>query len=305
MALPQSNIKVIDDVDDGATDAAVTGDDSVEFSDLPEPVVEDRAVRAKPAKVAPAPVVEDDLPEQYRGKSASQIAKMHREAQELIGRQGAELGKARRLLDEKIRVDLEERAAKKAAAAPAAAAPAEDTEAEFFAKPHEAVDKRISGHPSIKKAEEAARRFDEAAAATGRQSSASKFKELHPDATEILKDQGFRDWIVADPVRRALLKRANDQFDVAAGNSLFRTWKELKAARTPTAEQVAATAAKKKQALKDVAVPSGGNAAPSDVAAGGKIYRRADIRKLMVNDPKRYEALADELAEAYRTGRVR
>lgn len=42
---------------------------------------------------------EDDVPERYRGKSPADIAKMHQEAEKMIGRQSSEIGKLRRLAD--------------------------------------------------------------------------------------------------------------------------------------------------------------------------------------------------------------
>ena len=43
------------------------------------------------------------------------------------------------------------------------------------------------------------------------------------------------------------------------------------------------------------------NAAP----ASQKIYRRADVLRLMEEQPERYEAMADEITLAYKEGRVR
>jgi len=40
-------------------------------------------------------------------------------------------------------------------------------------------------------------------------------------------------------------------------------------------------------------------------STGKKIYRRADIISLKVNNPKRYEALQPEIMQAYAEGRVR
>ena len=52
----------------------------------------------------PEPVVEatpeDDLPEKYRGKSASEIARMHMEAEKLLGKHSSEVGELRRAFDE-------------------------------------------------------------------------------------------------------------------------------------------------------------------------------------------------------------
>jgi hypothetical protein len=56
-------------------------------------------------------------------------------------------------------------------------------------------------------------------------------------------------------------------------------------------------------------VPSGGNASPAGGGktnnAGGKIYRRVDVMRLMEEDPDRYEAMADEIQRAYAEGRIR
>jgi hypothetical protein len=50
-------------------------------------------------------------------------------------------------------------------------------------------------------------------------------------------------------------------------------------------------------------------AASVDVGGTGessqKVYRREDIRKLMMSDPDRYEALQPEIMAAYASGRVR
>jgi hypothetical protein len=44
----------------------------------------------------------------------------------------------------------------------------------------------------------------------------------------------------------------------------------------------------------------------STTSVGGKkMYRRADLINLQVTDPRRYEALADEIHSAYAEGRVK
>ena len=47
---------------------------------------------------------------------------------------------------------------------------------------------------------------------------------------------------------------------------------------------------------------STGNANGSGEAPSRKIYRRADIIKLMQTDPKRYQALSNEIMAAYAAG---
>jgi hypothetical protein len=43
----------------------------------------------------------------------------------------------------------------------------------------------------------------------------------------------------------------------------------------------------------------------SDEAPSKKIYRRADIIKLMQTDPDKYDMMQNEIMAAYREGRVR
>jgi hypothetical protein len=50
---------------------------------------------------------------------------------------------------------------------------------------------------------------------------------------------------------------------------------------------------------------STGSTAGSTEAPSRKIYRRADIIKLMQTDPKRYQQLQPEIMKAYADGRVR
>ena len=50
--------------------------------------------------------------------------------------------------------------------------------------------------------------------------------------------------------------------------------------------------------------PTGG-ARGSAEGSRKKVYRRADIIKLMRTDPERYQALSEEILKAYSEGRVK
>jgi hypothetical protein len=56
-----------------------------------------------PVETKPA---EEELPEKYRGKSALEIAKMHQEAEKLIGRQASEVHEVRSLADQLLKQQL-------------------------------------------------------------------------------------------------------------------------------------------------------------------------------------------------------
>jgi hypothetical protein len=92
---------------------------------------------------------------------------------------------------------------------------------------------------------------------------------------------------------------ADQQFDYDAADELLSTWKERKSIVKQTKEHE--ETARKQQAK----AASTGTAKGSGETPRKKIYRRADIIKLMQNDPQRYLDLADEITLAYSEGRVK
>jgi hypothetical protein len=105
--------------------------------------------------------------------------------------------------------------------------------------------------------------------------------------------------IKASKIRTQLFVEADQQYNADAADELFSLWKERKAVTEQTAnveKQV------RKQQLK---AANTGNARGSGEGSRKKVYRRADIIKLMKNDPERYTAMADEIMAAYAEGRVK
>jgi phage terminase large subunit GpA-like protein len=101
----------------------------------------------------------------------------------------------------------------------------------------------------------------------------------------------------ASKVRAQLFQQA-DNYDLDAANELISTYKELRTVRQKQVD-VAETAARTKT-LNAVAVDTGGSGESTQ-----KIYRRADLIRLKMRDPSKYESMNDEILEAYRTGRVK
>ena len=98
--------------------------------------------------------------------------------------------------------------------------------------------------------------------------------------------------------RLELYTRADAQFDFDAANELLSTYKQLRGIKT---KQVATDGeSSRKNSLKAAAVDVGGSGESSK-----RTYRRADLIRLKMNDPDRYEALSNEIMQAYQEGRVK
>jgi predicted RNA-binding protein YlqC (UPF0109 family) len=224
---------------------------------------------------------EDDLPEKYKGKDLKEIARMHQEAEKLIGRQGSEVGELRKIVDDFIKAQ--------AATNQQPQEPVE--EVDFFADPEKAVSKAIENHPKIKQAEQAALQMKIA-------ETVNMLKQKHPDFMEVASDASFQEWVKASKVRVQLFASANN-YDFDAADELLTVWKERKQVADAT---IKAEKQDRDRVLKSATATA---AKSSEEVASKKIYRRADIIKLMQTDPDRYDALQPEIMAAYRENRVR
>lgn len=228
---------------------------------------------------------QSSIPEKYRGKSLEDLVQMHQEAEKLVGRQGDEVGELRKVVDEYIRTQLQESQAPKQQQEP-------DEEIDFFVDPKKAMSRAIENHPKIREAEEYSQQYR-------KQNALAQLQAKHPDMQSILQDTKFAEWVKASKVRTRLFVEADQEYNYESADELFSLWKERAAVvqQTNNMEQQA-----RKQSLK---AASTGNARGTGEAARKKIYRRADIIKLMKTDPERYHSLSDEIFKAYAEGRVR
>jgi len=236
----------------------------------------------------PEPEVEE-LPEKYRGKSAIEIAKMHQEAEKLIGRQANEVHEVRSLADQLLKQQLESN--KKVKQEPIE----ESLEEDFFADPKQAVNRQVEKHPAVIEARQAALEMK-------KMKTAQQLAAKHPDFGTIAQDAGFQDWVKSSAIRLQLFAKADAEYDFESADELLSTYKEIKqikqAQQTASAAKVETKA--QEQAMKAATVDVGGAGESSR-----KVYRRADLIKLRMTDPDRYEQMADEIMAAYAEGRVK
>ena len=230
------------------------------------------------------PQEQPTIPEKYTSKSLEEVVQMHQEAEKLLGRQSSEVGELRKVVDDYITSQPQQTAPQQYVE------PEEDID--YFTDPQAAVNRAIENHPKIKEAQAYSTQYR-------KQTSLATLQSKHPDMQDILKDEKFADWIKASKIRTQLFVEADQQFNSEAADELFSLWKE----RKTVAQQ---TAVVEKQARKQqLKAANTGSAQGSAEGTRRKIYRRADIIKLMRTDPERYQAISEEILAAYAEGRVK
>jgi len=222
-----------------------------------------------------------ELPDKYRDKSLDEIVKMHQEAEKLIGKQAQEVGEVRKLADELIKQNLGSRQQTRQ----------EEPEVDFFENPQKAVQRTVDNHPDILAARQVTQEMRRA-------QIQQRLAQEHPDFGDIARDQDFANWVKSSPVRIKIFEQADSGYDFDSANELLSTYKQLRSVKQKqTSDDGEVT---RKQNLKAVGVDVGGSGESSK-----KVYRRADLIRLKMQDPNRYDALSDEIMAAYQEGRVR
>ena len=235
-------------------------------------------------EVTEQPQEQSTIPEKYQGKSLEEVVQMHQEAEKLLGRQSGEVGELRKVVDDYISQSITTQAPQQTVE------PEEDID--YFTDPQGAVNRAIENHPKIREAEQYSSQYKQ-------QTALATLSTKHPDMQAILGDPKFAEWIKASKIRTQLFVAADQQYDSDSADELFSLWKE----RKTVAEQ---TVKVEKQARKQqIKAANTGNMQGSGEASRRKVYRRADIIKLMKTDPERYQALSEEIFRAYAEGRVK
>lgn len=223
------------------------------------------------------------LPEKYRGKSVEDIVKMHQEAEKLVDRQATEVGEVRKLADELLKSQLYKK--------PEVEQP---VEVDFFENPQEAIRNAVNNNPKVLAAEQLALQQQRILAS-------QTIAQLHPDFQQVVADNEFTNWIKSSKIRTQLYNNA-ENYDVEAANELLSTFKELRAVKQAqqTTKFTEIETASRDKSLSAASVESGGTG-----ESFKKIYRRADLIRLRLNNPAKYDSMQDDIDRAYQEGRVR
>jgi hypothetical protein len=205
---------------------------------------------------------------------------MHQEAEKLIDRHANEVGEIRKLADELIKAQLKPKVEKEPV-----------PEVDFFENPQAAIQQVIANDPRIASAEQYMVQLRQ-------QQALNDTARKHPDFMDIVKTTDFQQWVQSSKIRQRLFQEA-ENYDADAADELLTTYKELRTVQQKRQVDEVEKQARDK-ALRSAAVDTG-----SSVEGSRKIYRRADLIRLKINNPSKYDAMQDEIMQAYADGRVR
>lgn len=227
-----------------------------------------------------ADTTDEELPAKYRDKTPAELIRMHQEAESALGRQGSEVGELRSTIDQYIRSQTVDKTDQ-----------TESAPLDFDDDPEAAVKQAVADDPEIKALKKKLVDKD-------REEGLEKLKGTH-DVQAILTDPKFAEWVGKSKVRSKLFAAADRAYDWEAADELFTGWTERQEMQQKLLDATQAD----RQGEIDKA-NTGGSEGSASSTRSQKKFRRVDLIRLQVDDPKRYEALLPDIRQAYADKRV-
>jgi len=224
------------------------------------------------------------VPDKFAGKSLEDVINSYENLEKELGRKAQEVGELRKLSDSFLQSQMQQNLQKNEV---------EEEPTDFFDDPNAAVNKAIENHPKFQEFQRFQQQQAQVAAKT-------QLETAHPDYTSIVQDKGFLDWVQGSKIRQQLFQAA-DAYNYDAANELLTTWKD-RAMINKTQEVKEQAEADRQAALKAGKTES---RASTGSKGSSKTYRRADLIRLKIQDPAKYESMESEIYKAYSEGRVK
>jgi hypothetical protein len=239
---------------------------------------EQSAVEANPESI---------LPDKYKGKTVEDLAKMHQEAEKLIGKHAQEVGEHRKFFDDMMKRELLQKKAQQPTQED------EDPNEKFFKKPTEAMDEYLSNHPTIKQAQEQA-------LVMKAQTAQQHLQQQFPDYVQVIQTPEFKQWVDASPIRQKLYQEADGSYDITSATELLSTWKAITGSKQSEQQTITTQSQEtRSKSLKAASVDTGATGVSSK-----KRYSRLALQDLLKTNPDKYYANSDEILLAYEEGRI-
>ncbi len=266
----------------------------VEISNVDENTITDTTAEEAMDQVAEAVDASEatessEMPSKFAGKSTEEIIDSYTNLEKELGRKAQEVGELRKLSDSFLQAEVSRNTQN-----PQDNTPLEtkDNDVDFFDDPNKAVNDMIENHPKFQE-------FQQFQAQQAQAGAEARLKQTHPDFTDVIKDTAFQEWVQDSPIRMQMFQAA-DAYNFDAANELLTNWKD-RSMISKTQEVKEKAEVERKEALKAGTAES---RTSSGSGKGGKTFRRADLIRLKMENPNRYESLQDEIYAAYAEGRV-
>jgi hypothetical protein len=237
--------------------------------------------------VAEQTVPDTTVPPKFQGKSVDEILESYSNLEKQYGKQGNELGELRKLADTLIQKNLQESQTNTAQVQEEAI-----SDDDFLTNPIDSVRRIV---------EESLQPIKGALSQTATDTTISRLQAKHPDLETLVQDIDFQKWVMESVPRQDMWQKASAG-DFNYADELFSQYKTLYGAKQQAVQQKVQTE-KEKELQAATAVASG--ASPDAVSTGKPTYRRSELIRLQLEDPKRYADLQPEIYQAYSEGRVR
>ena len=229
-----------------------------------------------------------EVPEKFQGKSVEEVVESYVNLEKEAGRRANEVGELRKLTDKILQQQVDN--------PPQQVDDQVNNDNEvgfddFVNDPASAIDKALNNNPRLK-ALEANLTTNQAGAAH------AKLVAVHKDADEVVGSKQFQDWVQQSASRTRNFQRAHTELDIETASDLIDLYKTTR--QVTQDEAKVERKAKAEGDFKKASVVTGGVPAST-----GKVYRRAELIRLKMEDPQRYKALEPDIMDAYAQGRVK
>jgi hypothetical protein len=249
-------------------------------------------VTEKPKQEQQVDSSDERIPAKFRGKPVEEIIKSYTELEQAFGRKNQEVGELRQLTDKVLNLTTE-----RLKPEPKNEETVDD-EIDFFVDPKKAIERVLENHPKLKT-------LEQKEAQNEKLRNKQRMEQAHPDFQEVIADPEFSTWVQKSKIRQSLMAAADQNWDYDAADELFSTWKELRGRKTAQADESANQAVEEIKQRNDEALQKASVSTGSSTEAPKKLYRRADLIRLRIQDPDRYEMMEQEFLQAYAEGRVK
>lgn len=260
-------------------------DEDINLFEEDQPNVEDvEATAALEAEGKPSKE-EFVVPDKFKDKSLEDVITSYTNLESEYGRKNNEVGELRKLTDDILRQSV----------AGKAATDVQSNEVgfdELIEDPNAAIDKALSKNPRLAALE--------AGVHASAQATAHKaILARHADADTLVASAEFQNWVGKSPSRARMFSQASDSLDADMAAEIIDLYKGTVKSATDAATELRDN--KASESLKLATNEKGGKKA----VQSKKVYKRAELIRLKISDPRRYESMRTEINAAYKEGRVK